>query len=455
MATIRESATYTHVIRLNGNGGTVPKSSVSNSRSTNAASTSVTTTIPSGIPTRDGYTFLGYSRAKASNPVDRQPGDTMSASFSRTVTSTVMEDDGNYHEYAQNKTVNSYIYAQWRLNAWNVTYNVGGGSGAPSAQQKTQGVNLTLSVTVPTWTGHSFVKWNTQPSGAGTDYMPGDTYTVDADLVLYAIWSTDEYLVSFDANGGSDAPADQTKLYGEPLELSEDIPTRTGYDFVSWNTAADGTGTAYMPGDDYTGNAALTLYAVWSRTFFLIAYNANGHGTAPASQSKEYGESVTIAPAITPHPGCVFVEWNTAADMSCTSYDPADTYSTDADLTLYAIWLEGVYTITFDADGGTVSPASKQVTAGQPYGELPVPVKSGETFYGWFIDDLLITENATVELEEDTTATAAWSIRSQMRTMGTDGQLHTGALYVKGSDGNMHMAIAYVKGTDGQMHVNG
>ena len=455
MATIRENATYTHVIHLYGNGGTVPKNSVSNYRSTNDASVSVATTIPSGTPTRSGYTFIGYSRAKASNPVDRHPGDSMSASFSRTVTSTRMEDDGNYHEYAQDKTVNSNIYAQWRLNAWNVTYNAGGGSGAPSAQTKEQGVNLTLSTAVPTWAGHSFAKWNTSPSGTGTDYNPGDTYTADADLTLYAIWLTDEYVVSFNANGGSDAPESQTKLYGENLTLTDDIPTRTGYDFIGWNTAADGSGANYQPGEDYTANAAVTLYAVWSRTFFLISYNANGHGDAPAAQSKEYGDSVIIAAAPTAPAGCALVEWNTAADMTVTSYDPADVYTADADLTLYAIWLEGVYTVTFDADGGTVDPLTKTVLAGHKYGALPVPVKAGETFYGWFIGDLLVTANSIVELEDDETLTASWEIRSSMRTMGTDGQLHTGALYVKGSDGVMHMAIAYVKGSDGQMHVNG
>jgi len=454
MPTVQVAATYTHKIYLNGNGGTVPKSSVANSKSSNANSVSVTTTIPSGIPTREGYTFIGYSRAKASNPVDRQPGDSMTAIFSRTISRTEVVDDTTY-AYGQNKTTNSYIYAQWKLNAWTVSYNAGGGSGAPESQTKNQGSDLTLSSTVPTWTGHTFTEWNTSPNGTGTSYSPGDTYTVDADLTLYAIWAVNTYTVSYDANSGSGAPAAQTKNYGETLTLSDTIPTRTGYDFVKWNTAADGTGTDYEPGDEYIINAAVTLYAVWTRTYFLITYNANGHGTAPAAQSKEYGESITIEQDPTAPTGCSFVEWNTAADASGTKYDPGDTYSTDADLTLYAIWLVGVYTVTFDPDGGTVSPLTKTVLAGHAYGTLPTPTKSGETFYGWFLGDLLVTENAIVELEDDATLTASWVIRSLMRVKGSDDTLHTGALYIKGSDGNMHMAIAYVKGSDGNMHING
>ena len=141
--------------------------------------------------------------------------------------------------------------------------------------------------------------------------------------------------------------------------------------------------------------------------------------------------------------------------MTGTSYDPGDTYSADANVTLYAIWLVGVFTVTFDADGGTVTPATKQVLYGSMYGTLPTPRKSGETFYGWFLGDLLITENSVVDLDDDATLKAAWSVRSSMRVKGSDDQLHTGALYVKGSDGQMHMAIAYVKGSDGQMHING
>ena len=335
-----------------------------------------------------------------------------------------------------------------------MSYNVGGGTGAPASQTKTHGVNLTLSSAIPTWTGHTFVKWNTKADGTGTSYNPGATYTANAAVTLYAIWSAITYTVSYNANGGSGAPANQTKTYGSPLVLTEDIPTRTNYTFVKWNTASDGTGTDYAPGGTYNANAALTLYAIWVLSTFTVTYDANGHGTAPAPQVKDAGDSVTVEAAISAQ-GCVFVEWNTASDGTGTSYDPGDTYSADADVTLYAIWLVGIYTLTFDADGGTVSPASKSVTVGTKYGTLPVPEKAGETFYGWFIGDLLITENAIVELDDHATATAAWSIRSQMRSKGSDDALHTGAIYVKGSDGVMYMAVAYAKGSDGNMHING
>lgn len=70
------------------------------------------------------------------------------------------------------------------------------------------------------------------------------------------------YAVTFDANGGTDAPASQTKWYGETLTLTEDEPTRTNYTFQGWSTSSTGA-VVYQPGGTYTGNSAVTLYAVW------------------------------------------------------------------------------------------------------------------------------------------------------------------------------------------------
>lgn len=74
------------------------------------------------------------------------------------------------------------------------------------------------------------------------------------------------YTVAYNANGGSGAPASQTKWYGTTLKLSSTKPTRGGYSFKNWNTAAGGGGTAYSPSGSYTANAGATLYAQWTVT---------------------------------------------------------------------------------------------------------------------------------------------------------------------------------------------
>ncbi len=82
------------------------------------------------------------------------------------------------------------------------------------------------------------------------------------------------YIVTYDANGGSGAPAQQQKGEGAALTLSSIVPTRDGYNFQRWTTAQNGGGTAYSPGAAYTDNANATLYAQW------VASDFPGSGTA-------------------------------------------------------------------------------------------------------------------------------------------------------------------------------
>jgi len=77
------------------------------------------------------------------------------------------------------------------------------------------------------------------------------------------IGSLSVYSVSYNMNGGSGSIANQTKVHGFNLTLSNVVPTRSGYTFTGWNTKSDGTGTKYQPGATYTNNMSMTLYAQW------------------------------------------------------------------------------------------------------------------------------------------------------------------------------------------------
>lgn len=146
-----------------------------------------------------------------------------------------------------------------------VSYDANGGSGAPSAQTKTYGTNLTLSKTVPTRTGYTFKNWNTKKDGSGTSYAPGGTYSSNAAVTLYAQWEVITYTVSYNANGGTGAPESQIKTYGEDLTLSDVIPARSGCAFLGWATSDTAEEPEYLSGGMYTENADITLYAVWKR----------------------------------------------------------------------------------------------------------------------------------------------------------------------------------------------
>ena len=147
--------------------------------------------------------------------------------------------------------------------SYTIQYNANGGSGAPSSQTKWYGTALTLSSTKPARTGYKFSKWNTAAGGGGTSYNSGASYTANAAATLYAQWTANTYTVSYNANGGSGAPANQTKTHGVTLKLQTATPTKTNYRFVGWSTSASATTATYAAGANFTANANTTLYAVW------------------------------------------------------------------------------------------------------------------------------------------------------------------------------------------------
>lgn len=168
--------------------------------------------------------------------------------------------------YAGTKTASS-SFSIGAKPKYTITYNANGGSGAPAAQTKYYGSTLSLSSVKPTRTGYSFLGWSTSSTATSASYTAGGSYTANASDTLYAVWKANTYAVSYNANGGSGAPAGQTKTYGKTLVLSTVKPTRTYYNFKGWATSATAVTASYAAGANYTANTALTLYAVWELAY--------------------------------------------------------------------------------------------------------------------------------------------------------------------------------------------
>jgi len=71
---------------------------------------------------------------------------------------------------------------------YTITYNANGGTGAPPADTKTQGVALTLSSTKPTRTGYAFKGWANSKTATTAQWQPGGSYTIDGNATLWAVW---------------------------------------------------------------------------------------------------------------------------------------------------------------------------------------------------------------------------------------------------------------------------
>ncbi|MGB0730488.1 MAG: InlB B-repeat-containing protein, partial [Ilumatobacteraceae bacterium] len=128
-----------------------------------------------------------------------------------------------------------------------LTYDPQGGTGEPGDQTGDAASDVTVSTTAPTRSGYTFTGWNTAADGSGTSYAGNDSYTLpnSGTDTLYAQWSLiPVYNVMFDANGGTGAPAALTCSSGN-VTLPTTPPTRSGYTFAGWNTAADGSGSLF------------------------------------------------------------------------------------------------------------------------------------------------------------------------------------------------------------------
>ena len=153
--------------------------------------------------------------------------------------------------------------------SYTVSFNANGGSNAPSSQTKWYGEELKLSSTKPTRTGYIFKGWATSSTATSAKYPVGGsyTYTANESVTLYAVWEAITYTIKFNANGGSNAPSSQTKIYGKTLVLTTNKPTRTNYNFEGWGLSSNTSTVTYNAGGNYTKNASDTLYAVWTLAY--------------------------------------------------------------------------------------------------------------------------------------------------------------------------------------------
>ena len=157
----------------------------------------------------------------------------------------------------------------------------------------------------------------------------------------YTVPALASYTVSYNANGGSGAPSAQTKWYGIALTISSVKPTRTGYSFKGWalsKSEADAGRWYYSSGSSCGRNENTTLYAVWEANTYTVSYNANGGSGAPSAQTKTYGVNLTLSATVPSRTNYIFKGWATSASATTAAYSAGGTYTSNANVTLYAVW---------------------------------------------------------------------------------------------------------------------
>jgi uncharacterized repeat protein (TIGR02543 family) len=328
-------------------------------------------TVSNTAPTRTGFTFAGWNTDALGTGTNYNGGSSLTMPAS-----------------------NVTLYAKWTAVDYSVIYNANGGPVAPANQtQLHAGNTVTLSASTPTYTNFRFNGWNTRADGTGTTYLESGSLTMPAsNVTLYAVWVAVELDLLYNANGGTGAPGPGAYTNGSPVTVTSTTPTRAGYNFTGWNTAANGTGTAQANGSNFNmPNTALTLYAQWVQKSITLHYNLNGGSAkqsmdAPADDVLSFDSIDVLDPANTiQKANGSFVAWNTRADGTGTSYAPeADFRMPDADVTLYAQWSGVYYVVEYNANGGTGEPGAQLAAAGENVNiTSQTPSLNGYEFTGW------------------------------------------------------------------------
>jgi uncharacterized repeat protein (TIGR02543 family) len=289
-----------------------------------------------------------------------------------------------------------------------VTFNGNGGS---SGTTQTIPAGTSLSLPSSSRTGFTFNGWYTASSGGSFVGIAGSSYTPTASITLYAQWSAISYTVTWDANGGSVSPASNSGSYG--TIITAPTPTRVGHTFLYWrNPASGGDPTFLSAGASYTIIGSITWTAIWSINTYTVSYIEQG-GNTVSDATVNHGSNTTL-PSIS-RSGFTFNGWYTSSSggtfvgSSGTSYGPVT-----SNVTLYAQWSAITYTVTWNANGGTVSPASNTGTSGTVV-TVPTPTRSGFTLQYWRSplsggDPIFLTPGNSYTITGNITFFAIWAV---------------------------------------------
>jgi len=272
------------------------------------------------------------------------------------------------------------LFAQWTPDVYTLTYSAGGGSVTPDSVNYTVGESA-LTLAAPLWDGYTFEGWNTAPNFSGVSYAQGSVYTPTANTTLYAQWSPDVYIVTYDGEGAVVSPAFASFTVGTGA-LTLPGTALNDFTFDGWNSLANGTGLSYAAGASFTPASSVTLYAQWSPDIYTVTFDAEGGSVAPLSENFIVGSSASTLPTPT-LTGSTFGGWNSLANGMGLSYAAGASYTPASSVTLYAQWSPDTYTVTFDPEGGSVTPPSENFTVGSSALTLPASTLIGSVFDGW------------------------------------------------------------------------
>ena len=328
-----------------------------------------TPTIGQNGWTIDGYTFAGWATSPDGGGARYAPGARWTANGTLT------------------------LYAQWTPGQASLTYDGNGATGGKTDPQNgvtDQRVNVRQNGF--TRDGYVFTGWNTQPDGRGQAWAPNAVWTLHGTGVLYALWRGNQQRLNYHGNGNTGGNTEsQDGRTGDVLDTRANGFTRDGYEFVEWNTRADGTGDHYGKGSNGVAKwtmlpAGNDLYAIWQANPANIQYRDDWGATGSTPDTTGVtGQDVTIARNGFTRPGYTFTGW--ARDRRTNpSLQPGGRYTlTPGTTTLWAQWKADPAHLIYNANTGSTSQTRRtDGVVDQTLTVINNPfTRPGYTFTGW------------------------------------------------------------------------
>ena len=319
--------------------------------------------------TIDGYTFAGWTTSPDGGGTKYAPGASWTANGTLT------------------------LYAQWTPGEAGLTYDGNGATGGKTDPQNgvtDQKVNVRQNGF--TRDGYTFVRWDTQADCRGKAVNPGDKWTLQGSSTLYACWTGNMQTLTYHGNGATGGnTAAQSGKTGDELTTNANGFTRDGYTFVRWDTAKDGSGTAYGEGKNGVGRYTMKptgndLYAIWQANPASIQYRDDYGATGSTPDTTGVtGQNVTIARNGFTRPGYTFTGW--ARDRRTDpSLQPGGRYTlTPGTTTLWAQWKADPAHLIYNSNSGSTSQTRRtDGVVDQTVTVIANPfTRSGYTFTGW------------------------------------------------------------------------
>lgn len=330
-----------------------------------------TPTIGQNGWTIDGYTFAGWATSPDGSGARYAPGARWTANGTLT------------------------LYAQWTPGQAGLTYDGNGATGGKTDPQ-TGKTDEKINVRDNGFTrdGYTFVTWNTQADCKGNAVKPNSEWTLRGSSTLYACWAGNAQTLTYHGNGATGGnTAAQSGKTGDELTTNANGFTRDGYTFVRWDTAKDGSGTAYGEGKNGVSQyvmkpAGNDLYAIWKANPATIQYRndwPNTTGSTPDTTGNT-GDTVTISQNSFDRPGYTFTGWSTSK-RGDPSLQPGDKHTLEPrTTTVWAQWKADPAHLVYNSNIGTVGSGTKTVdgVVDQTVKTITNPFdRPGYTFSGW------------------------------------------------------------------------